>query len=143
MKTFSAKPTDVTRQWHLIDASELPLGRIATQVATFLMGKHKPMFTAHIDTGDFVVVINADKLRVTGNKENTITYYRHSGYPGGLKERTLSEQMELDSTKVIEHAVRGMMPANKLRDGRLMRLKIYAGTEHNHEAQKPKKVSMK
>lgn len=143
MKTYSAKPSEVTRQWHVVDASEVTLGRLATQVATLLTGKHKPTFTAHIDTGDFVVVINSDKLVVTGDKDNTKVYYRHSGYPGGIKSRTLGEQKAIDSTEVIRKAVRGMIPANKLRDGRLERLKVYAGEEHNHAAQKPKKVSLK
>ncbi len=143
MKTFSAKPTDVTRKWYVIDASEAPLGRVATQIATLLTGKGKPTFTKHIDTGDYVVVVNADNVSVTGNKLDTKNYYRHSGHPGGLKERTMREQMEMDSTKVVFAAVRGMLPVNKLRDGRLERLKIYAGAEHNHEAQKPEKISVK
>jgi large subunit ribosomal protein L13 len=143
MKTFSAKPSDVTRKWYVVDASEAPLGRVATQVATLLTGKGKPTFTKHIDCGDYVVVINADKVQVTGNKLDTKSYYRHSGYPGGLKERTMREQMEQDSTKVVFAAVRGMLPVNKLRDGRLDRLKIYAGAEHNHEAQKPEPISVK
>lgn len=143
MKTFSAKPSDVTRKWYVVDASEAPLGRVATKVATLLTGKGKPTFTKHIDCGDYVVVINADKVQVTGNKLDTKSYYRHSGYPGGLKERTMREQMEQDSTKVVFAAVRGMLPVNKLRDGRLDRLKIYAGAEHNHEAQKPEPISVK
>ncbi len=140
MKTYSAKPTDVTRAWYVIDAAEAPLGRIATRVADLLNGKGKPMFTSHIDTGDFVIVINADKTFVTGSKATGKMYYKHSGYPGGLRERTFTEQMQQDSTEVIFKAVRGMLPANKLRDGRLARLKIYAGAEHNHEAQKPQAV---
>ena len=143
MKTYSAKPSDVTRKWYLIDASEVPLGRLATQVATYLSGKHKPMYTAHIDVGDYVVIINADQLVATGEKMKTKMYYRHSGYPGGLKERRLEEQMVVDSTAVITKAVRGMLPVNKLRDERLKRLKVYAGAEHAHEAQKPEKVSIK
>ncbi len=143
MKTYSAKPSDVTRKWYVIDASEAPLGRVATQVATLLLGKGKPMFTHHIDVGDFVVVINTDKIVVTGNKMDTKMYYRHSGFPGGLTETLMRDKMEHDSTKVLFQAVRGMLPVNKLRDGRLDRLKIYAGAEHNHAAQKPETVSVK
>jgi len=143
MKTFSAKPTDVTRKWYVIDASEAPLGRVATQIATLLTGKGKPMFTKHIDTGDYVIVINTDQVKVTGNKLDTKTYYRHSGHPSGLTETSMRDVMEKDSTKVVFTAVRGMLPVNKLRDGRLDRLKIYAGAEHNHEAQKPETISVK
>jgi large subunit ribosomal protein L13 len=143
MKTFSAKPTDVTREWYLVDASELPLGRISTRIAKLLMGKDKPQFTKHIDCGDYVVVINADKLVVTGDKLNKKTYYRHSGYPGGLKETTLAEKLEKDPTSVITIAVRGMLPVNKLRDERLKRLKVFAGTDHPHDPQKPKAIKLK
>lgn len=143
MKTFSAKPSDVTREWYVIDASDAPLGRIATQVATLLTGKGKPQFTHHIDCGDFVVIINSDKLVVTGNKLKDKMYYRHSGYPGGLREASLADKMEKDSTQVIIHAVRGMLPVNKLRDERLKRLKVYAGSEHTHAPQKPKTLSLK
>lgn len=136
-KTFSAKPTDVERKWYVIDAAEAPLGRVATQVATLLTGKGKPQFTKHIDCGDFVIVINTDNLVVTGKKMEDKMYYKHSGYPGGLKELQLKEKMAKDSTEVIFKAVRGMLPVNKLRDGRLLRLKVYPGTEHNHAAQKP------
>lgn len=143
MKTFSAKPTDVTRKWYVIDASEAPLGRVATQVATLLTGKGKPMFTKHIDCGDYVIVINTDQVKVTGNKLDTKSYYRHSGHPSGLTETSMRDIMSKDSTKVVFAAVRGMLPVNKLRDGRLDRLKIYAGAEHNHEAQKPEAISVK
>ena len=143
MKTFSAKPSDVTRAWYVIDASEAPLGRVATRVATLLTGKGKPQFTSHIDTGDFVIVINADKLVVTGDKMQKKMYYRHSGFPGGIKEASLADKMAKDSTEVIIKAVRGMLPVNKLRDDRLKRLKVYAGSEHNHEAQKPQTLSLK
>ncbi|HYH75295.1 MAG TPA: 50S ribosomal protein L13 [Candidatus Saccharimonadales bacterium] len=143
MKTFSAKPTDVTRKWYVIDASTAPIGRVATQVATLLTGKGKPMFTKHIDTGDYVVVINAGNVQVTGGKMDTKKYYRHSGHPGGLKEATMREKMEKDPTYALIHAVRGMLPVNKLRDGRLERLKVYAGAEHNHEAQKPEVIEVK
>ncbi|MFI5271039.1 MAG: 50S ribosomal protein L13 [Candidatus Saccharimonadales bacterium] len=143
MKTYSAKPTDVTRAWYVIDATEAPLGRISTKIATLLMGKGKPQFTKHIDCGDFVIVINASKLVVTGNKEDKKVYYTHSGYPGGLKAETLGESQEKDPTKAIIHSVRGMLPVNKLRDERLKRLKVYAGEEHNHAAQKPQVISVK
>lgn len=143
MKTFSAKPSDVSRKWYVVDASDATLGRLSTQIATLLTGKGKPMFTHHIDVGDYVIVINSDNLRVTGNKMEDKMYYRHSGYPGGLNEMQLKDKMAKDSTEVIFKAVRGMLPVNKLRDERLARLKIYSGTEHNHEAQKPEKLSLK
>jgi large subunit ribosomal protein L13 len=142
MKTFSAKPEDVTRAWHEVDASDAPIGRIATVVATLLTGKGKPSFTKHIDCGDFVVVINTDNVQATGDKMNKKIYYKHSHYPGGLRERTLQEQVDRDSTEVIYKAVRGMLPVNKLRDARMARLKIYPGTEHNHAAQKPVKLKI-
>jgi large subunit ribosomal protein L13 len=142
-KTYSAKPSDVTRAWYVIDATEAPLGRISTKIATLLTGKGKPMFTQHIDCGDFVVVINTDKLVVTGTKLTDKMYYRHSQYPGSLKEATLADKIESDSTDVIRLAVKGMLPKNKLMDERLKRLKIYKGSEHNNEAQKPQKVSVK
>ncbi|MCA9324324.1 50S ribosomal protein L13 [Candidatus Saccharibacteria bacterium] len=143
MKTYSAKPSDVTRAWYIVDASSNTLGRVSTEIAQLLTGKKKPMFTSHIDCGDYVVVINADNLKVTGQKVTDKVYYRHSGFPGGLKERTLQEQMAIDSTKVIEKAVYGMLPVNKLRDGRMMRLKVYSGAEHGHEAQKPVEYKIK
>jgi large subunit ribosomal protein L13 len=143
MKTYSAKPTDVERQWYVIDASQAPMGRVATQVAQLLTGKGKPQFTKHIDTGDYVIVINAAQTVATGDKFNKKIYYKHSNYPGGLKEATLGEKMEKDPTFAITNAVRGMLPVNKLRDGRLLRLKVYAGSEHNHEAQKPQVISVK
>lgn len=142
-KTYSAKPTDVTRKWYVIDASEAPLGRVATQIATLLAGKGKPMFTQHIDCGDYVVVVNAENTQVTGKKFEQKMYYHHSHYPGGLKEATLKAKMEKDPTHALYHAVRGMLPVNKLRDARLARLKIYAGADHQHEAQKPEKISVK
>jgi large subunit ribosomal protein L13 len=143
MKTYSAKPSDVTRKWYVIDASQAPLGRVATQIAKLLTGKDKPMFTQHIDVGDYVVVVNAAKVQVTGEKMDTKMYYRHSQYPGGLKEATMREKQAKDPTYAIFHAVRGMLPVNKLRDGRLARLKIYADAEHNHEAQKPEVIPVK
>lgn len=143
MKTFQAKPTDVTREWILLDASEAPLGRLSTKIATLLTGKGKPSFTKHIDCGDYVVVINADKLVVTGTKLEDKKYYRHSQYPGSLKTATLTEKLKNDSTDVITLAVKGMLPKNKLMTERLKRLKVYAGEVHSHEAQSPKKVSIK
>lgn len=143
MKTYSAKPTDVVRKWYVIDASEAPLGRVATVAATLLTGKGKPQFTKHIDCGDYVVIVNADKLVVTGNKLEDKMYYRHSGFPGGLTETTLKDKMVKDSVDVVAKAIRGMLPVNKLRPGRLDRLKVYGGAEHNHEAQKPEKLSVK
>lgn len=140
MKTYSAKPADITRKWYVLDASTMPLGRLSTRAASLLLGKGKPQVTAHIDCGDYVIIVNAGSLKVTGDKLNTKKYYRHSGYAGNLHERTLAEQLLVDPTEVIFHAVRGMLPVNKLRDGRLERLKIYAGAEHNHEAQKPETV---
>jgi large subunit ribosomal protein L13 len=143
MKTYSAKPTEVTRKWYIIDASEAPVGRISTKIATLLTGKGKPMFTSHIDCGDFVVVINSDKAVFTGQKEEDKKYYRHTGFPGGIKDRTVREQRELDSRSLIEKSVYGMVPVNKLRAERMKRLKIYTGAEHNHEAQKPEVISFK
>lgn len=143
MKTFSAKPSDVTRKWYVIDAAEAPLGRTATLVATLLTGKGKPQFTQHIDVGDFVVITNAANVKVTGNKLEDKMYYRHSGYPGGLKEAQLKDVLAKTPERAIYEAVRGMLPVNKLRDARLQRLKIYAGAEHNHEAQKPEAISVK
>lgn len=142
MKTFSAKPTNVTRLWYLLDASEAPLGRLATTAARLLIGKDKVSLTPHVDSGDYVIVINADKLVVTGNKLNDKIYWRHSGFPGGIKKRTLAESQKFDPTFPITHAVRGMLPVNKLRDGRLARLKIYSSSDHNHTAQKPQALSL-
>lgn len=143
MKTYSAKPSDVIRTWYVIDANELPLGRVATKVAELLTGKGKPMFSHHIDVGDYVIVINADNLVVTGKKIDDKMYYKHSNYPGGLTETNLKFELEKDSTKVIYKAVRGMLPVNKLRDGRLLRLKIYAGSEHTHAPQQPVILKLK
>ncbi len=143
MKTFSAKPTDVTRKWYVLDASEAPLGRLATVAATLLLGKGKPSFTHHIDTGDYVIVINADQLIVTGKKMTDKMYYRHSNFPGGLTTTSLRDKMAKDSTTVVVKAIRGMLPVNKLRPGRLERLKVYAGSEHNHAPQKPETFSVK
>jgi large subunit ribosomal protein L13 len=143
MKTYSAKPTDVERKWYLIDAGEAPLGRLASHIAQLLTGKGKPQFTKHIDCGDFVIVINASQTVATGDKLNKKVYYSHSNYPGGLKEATLGEKMIKDPTFAITHAVRGMLPVNKLRDERLKRLKVYPDADHKHEAQKPTTISLK
>ena len=142
MKTYSAKPSEVTRKWYVVDASQIPLGRLSTQVANLLTGKGKPMYTAHIDCGDYVIVINSDKLVTTGKKLTDKTYYKHSGYPGGLRETSLSFELEKDSTKVVKKSVRGMLPVNKLRSDRLIRLKVYKGEEHNHSAQKPVELNL-
>jgi large subunit ribosomal protein L13 len=143
MKTYSSKPTDVSRKWYLIDASTKTLGRLSTEIANLLIGKSKPDYTPHVDGGDYVVVINADQLKVTGDKLNKKVYYRHSQYPGGLKETLLKDKLENDSTDVITHSVRGMLPVNKLRDGRLARLKVYATSEHPHSAQGPVAINQK
>jgi large subunit ribosomal protein L13 len=142
MKTYTQKPTEVTRKWVLVDATEATLGRVATTIAKYLIGKYKPTYTAHIDGGDYVVVINADNLVVTGDKMEDKKYYRHSGFPGGIKERSLKEQIARDSSKVIVDAVRGMLPKNKLMDERLKRLKVYGDAEHTHAPQQPVKVEV-
>ena len=142
MKTYYAKPLEVEREWVLIDATDQVLGRVATKAAQILKGKHKPQYTPHVDTGDFVIVINADKIRLTGNKENSKEYYRHSGYPGGLKVETFKQAMAKHPERVIQHAVKGMLPKNTL--GRAMgkKLKVYAGPEHPHMAQQPREWKM-
>lgn len=143
MKTFSLKPADVTRKWVVLDASTAPLGRVAQVAAKYLIGKHKPTYTAHVDGGDYVIIINADALIVTGAKHESKTYYRHSGFPGGLKETSLKHQLAKDSTRIIAAAVRGMLPKNKLQAARLARLKTYAGPTHNHAPQKPINIGVK
>ena len=142
MKTYTQKPAEVTRKWLIVDASEATLGRVATTIAKYLIGKYKPTYTAHVDGGDFVVVINAAKVQVTGDKLDDKKYYRHSGFPGGIKERSLSEQLKIDPAKVIIDAVTGMLPKNKLVDGRIKRLKVYAGADHTHAPQQPVKVEI-
>lgn len=142
-KTFSQKPADVKRTWFLVDASELPLGRIATIVADKLIGKNKPTYTPHVDGGDYVVVINAAKVVVTGDKETAKIYYRHSGFPGGIKDASLAELRQKFPEQIIEKAVQGMLPKNKLSTGRMARLKVFAGAEHAHTAQTPIKVEVK
>jgi large subunit ribosomal protein L13 len=138
MKTYSAKPGEITREWYLVDAEGKTLGRLATQIADTLRGKRKPQFTPHVDTGDFVIVVNAEKIQVTGHKLDQKRYYRHSGYPGGLRSRTLREQLERRPTEVLRVAVKGMLPKNRLARQQITKLKIYAGPVHPHEAQNPK-----
>ena len=135
MKTYSTKKADIERKWHVIDASGKTLGRLATRIAGLLIGKHKPIFSPHLDTGDFVVVINADKVHITGNKTKQKLYYRHSGYPGGLKSITLEKMMQTNPTRVIEHAVTGMLPHTRLGASMKKRLKVYAGDTHPHPVQ--------
>lgn len=138
MKTYSAKPTDVEAAWHIIDADGLVLGRMAAQVATILCGKHKPMYTPHIDCGDHVVIVNADKVYMTGRKLEQKTYYRHTGYPGGIKSRTAGQIMEgAHPERVVEKAIQRMIPRNKMGRAQFKKLRVYAGTEHPHAAQEP------
>jgi large subunit ribosomal protein L13 len=138
MKTYSAKTGEITREWYIVDAEGQTLGRLATRIAERLRGKGKPVFTPHVDTGDFVVVVNAEKVAVTGNKLDDKLYYRHSGYPGGLKTRTLREQLERRPNEVLRKAVWGMIPHTKLGRRQITKLKIYSGPEHPHAAQEPK-----
>ena len=138
MKTYTAKPGEIEREWFLVDAEGQTLGRLATRIADTLRGKNKPVYTPHVDTGDFVIVVNAEKIHVTGNKLDQKMYYRHSGYPGGLKSRTLREQLDRRPTEVLRAAVKGMLPKNRLARQQLTKLKIYAGPEHPHGPQNPK-----
>jgi large subunit ribosomal protein L13 len=142
MKTYVATPANRQRDWYVVDAEGKTLGRLATQLADALRGKRKPEYTPHCDTGDFVVVINAEKIRVTGNKVNDKLYHRHSGYPGGLRTRTLGEMLERRPEEVIRKAVKGMLPRNRLGRQQLTKLKVYAGPEHPHEAQNPKPMEV-
>lgn len=142
MKTYSPKPTELTHDWYIVDAEGKTLGRLATQVATYLLGKHKVRFAAHLDCGDNVVIINADKIAVTGNKLEDKMYYRHSGYPGGIKETNLATLLTRHPTQALEKAIAGMLPKNRLQDDRLRRLKIYAGTDHPHAGQNPKTLEL-
>ena len=137
MKTFSLKNTEVSRDWVVFDASDKILGRFATKIADKLRGKDKPTFTPHVDGGDFVVVINADKVKVTGNKAEQKRYYKHSLYPGGLKEKSYKEVLESNPERIIENAVKGMLPKNKLGKSIIKKLKVYSGSEHPHESQNP------
>jgi large subunit ribosomal protein L13 len=138
VRTYSPKPGDVQRQWHVIDATDVVLGRLAVQAATLLRGKHKPTYAPHVDSGDFVVVVNAGKVALTGDKRQTKLAYRHSGYPGGLRSVTVGELLEKDPRKAVEKAVWGMLPKNKLSRQLLKKLKVYAGPEHPHAAQQPR-----
>ena len=137
MRTFSPKDNDITRQWHVIDASGVVLGRLASQAAVLLRGKHKPIFAPHVDTGDFVIVINADKIALSGNKLEQKKAYRHSGYPGGLRSVSYAELMDKHPERAVEKAVRGMLPKNSLGRKTLRKLKVYAGPDHPHQAQQP------
>jgi large subunit ribosomal protein L13 len=141
-KTWNAKPGEVQQRWYLVDAEGRTLGRLATQIADTLRGKNKPQYTPHVDTGDFVVVVNAEKIHVTGKKLDDKIYYRHSGYPGGLKQRTLREQLDRRPTEVLRAAVKGMLPRNRLAARQITKLKIYAGPEHPHEAQRPEPLPL-
>ena len=143
MKTFSAKPLEVERKWHVIDAEGKPLGRVAVAAANLLRGKNKPQYTPHVDTGDFVIIINADKITVSGKKETDKIYYHHTGYPGGLRAASFKELMEKDPTRAIEKAVKGMLPHNTLGDSQFQKLKVYAGASHPHVAQKPEVYEIK
>ncbi len=143
IKTYSPKPAELTHDWYIIDAEGKTLGRLATLIATYLLGKHKVRFSAHLDCGDNIVVINAGKVAVTGNKLEDKKYYRHSGYPGGIKETSLAELIARNPALAIEKAVTGMLPKNRLADDRLRRLKVYAGAEHPHGPQNPKPLGDK
>ncbi len=138
MKTYTVTPADIVREWYVVDAKGKTLGRLATEVARLLRGKHKPIFTPHMDCGDFVIVVNADKIRVTGRKMDTKLYYRHSGYPGGFKAVRLRDQLAQFPTRAVELAVRGMLPKGRLGRAIYKKLKVYASETHPHEAQKPK-----
>ena len=142
MTTVSAKPAEVRRDWFVVDAEGKTLGRLATEIASRLKGKHKPIFTPHVDTGDYIVVINADKVAVTGNKESDKVYHHHTGYPGGIKSITLDKQRSQAPERIIEAAVRGMLPKNRLGRAMFRKLKVYAGSEHKHTAQQPKQLEI-
>ena len=142
MKTFSAKPAEVKREWYVIDATDKTLGRMATTIAARLRGKHKPEFTPHVDTGDYIVVVNADKIRVTGNKKLDKKYYHHTGFPGGIKEMAFNKMLDHAPTRIIEIAVKGMLPKNPLGRAMLKKLRIYTGPNHDHIAQQPKPLQI-
>lgn len=141
-KTASAKPHEVERTWHVVDAEGEVVGRLASKVAAILRGKHKPSYTPHVDTGDYVIVINADKVRFTGNKEEDKEYFRHTGYPGGGRTRTPAETRTSKPTFIVQNAVKGMLPKNRLGRQMLSKLKVYAGSEHPHEAQQPQPLAL-
>ena len=138
MRTYSPKPADIQREWHVIDATDVVLGRLAVQAANLLRGKHKPIFAPHVDTGDFVIIVNAEKVALSGDKATKKLTYRHSGYPGGLSATAFGDLLEKDPRRAIEKAVRGMLPKNSLARTQLGKLKVYAGAEHPHAAQQPK-----
>ena len=142
MKTFSAKPSEVRRDWYVIDATDKTLGRMASEIARRLRGKHKAEYTPHVDTGDYIVVVNAEKVAVTGNKVSDKMYYRHSGYPGGIKSMSFEKMVERAPERLIELAVKGMLPKNPLGRAMLRKLKVYAGPDHNHSAQQPKALEL-
>lgn len=142
MKTFSAKNETVRRDWFVVDAENKVLGRLAAEIAHRLRGKHKPEYTPHVDTGDYIVVVNASKVAVTGNKATDKIYYRHTGHPGGIKAVSFQDMLAKHPTRVIQNAVRGMLPRNKLGRAMLSKLKVYAGTEHTHQAQQPKPLEL-
>lgn len=142
MKTISAKPHEVEREWFVVDAQGQTLGRLATCIATVLRGKHKPIYTPHVDCGDYVVVVNADKIHVTGQKLDQKIYYRHTGYPGGLRQVTLRQRLQTYPERVVESAVRGMLPKNRLGRRMFKKLKVYAGPDHPHQAQQPKPLDV-
>lgn len=141
-KTYSPKPSEIERVWHVVDATDLPLGRLASEIAQILRGKHKPTYAPHMDGGDFVVIVNAEKVAVTGNKALQKLYYRHSGFPGGLSELSFEQMRERYPERIIEAAVRGMIPKNRLGRQMLTKLKVYAGSEHPHAAQKPQPLEI-
>ena len=142
MGTFTARPETVVQDWYLVDATDKVLGRLATEIATRLRGKHKPEYTPHVDTGDHIVIVNAAKIRVTGDKINQKKYYRHTGYPGGIKETVLSDELENHPERVIERAVKGMLPKNSLGRAMFRKLRVYAGPDHSHQAQQPKALEI-
>ncbi len=142
MKTYSAKPSDINHEWFIVDAENKVLGRLASDIAQILRGKHKPIFTPHMDTGDYVVIINAEKVRVTGKKEQMKSYFRHTEYPGGTKITMLKNMREKHPERIITNAVKGMLPHTKLGRKIIKKLKVYAGSEHPHEAQNPKKLEL-
>ena len=142
MKTYSAKPETVERQWYVVDAEGKALGRLASEIATRLRGKHKPVYTPHVDTGDYIIVVNANKVRVTGRKETDKVYYHHSGFPGGIKSITLDKLREKAPHRIIETAVRGMLPKGPLGRDMFRKLRVYAGSEHNHAAQQPQPLEL-
>jgi len=142
-KTYMAKAQDIERKWYLVDATDIVLGRLSTEVASILRGKHKPTFTPHVDCGDYVIIVNAEKVAFTGKKLDEKIYFRHSGYPGGLKSRTAKVMLELQPEKVLEKAIRGMLPKNRLGEQMYRKLFVYAGPEHPHQAQKPEVLDLR